>query len=233
VAVSAPAQSFADEVAASLPPRIRLPDELRQALIWMENEGFIRTYRDGTRRYAALYPVRISNGTSIVSIEICDSGHVLAWTRGNTAAAERLAPIIRTGGDGSYAALWLDESGRQRFVHLGSGSGSTMLGVLCDSAIDMLRLMAIGYEELCWQNDYSSTPQEVLDERGPSCGCEDDAEDVEAEVVPPVELAGWVETTFAAKVPEHASEIVRGRVADMMDDDSDDPFWRWIRAFDR
>ena len=107
-----------------------------------------------------------------------------------------------------------------------------MLGVLCDSPVDMLRLMAIGYEELCWQDDFTSTPQEVLDEKGPACGCEDDDEGRDAEVVPPLELAAWVETTFAVRVPERASDIVAARVADMMDEKSDDPFWCWIRKFD-
>ncbi|MGK3816862.1 hypothetical protein, partial [Enterococcus faecium] len=76
---------------------------------------------------------------------------------------QRLAPIIRTGGDGSYAALWLDDEGKQRFVHMGSGSGSTWMGVICEGAVDMLRLMAIGYDELCWPEHFDITPVEAYD----------------------------------------------------------------------
>ena len=42
----------------------------------------------------------------------------------------RVCVFARTGGDGSMAALWLEPSGTQKIVHLGSGSGSTLVCVL-------------------------------------------------------------------------------------------------------
>jgi len=212
--------SFADEVAASLSPRLSLPEEFRALYEWMEVNDYVREYRRSGRRYASLYPSELADeGTSIVTFEIPDADYVRRWTRGDVEGASRLAPLIRTGGDGSHAALWLDGQGEQRFVHMGSGSGSTMLGVLAQSPVDMLHLVAIGYDELCWPENFSMTPKDArnLDE--------------DEEYVPPLAFRKFVEASFGIKVPATASEVV-GSVASMLDASSDDPFWRWIKSFD-
>lgn len=221
-------QSFADEVAASLPSGMMLPTEFRSALEWCEQAGSVNTYGNTGKRYAFLFPGQWQDwhkGLTLVTFQLCDREMVMHWTRGDEPAADRLAPIIRTGGDGSYAALWLDDAGRQHIVHMGSGSGSTMLGVLTSSPLDMLRLMAIGYEELCWPDAFDEPPA-VTFER--TCDCAD-----EGVFEPPAQFRAFIETTFAANIPTRGSEIVKQRVADMGDEASGDPFWRWIRAFDR
>ena len=67
-----------------------------------------------------------------------------------------LWPFARTGSDGSTAALWLGIDGATRIVHLGSGSGSMMTCVLAEDPVDFLRLLAIGYREICWNVDYAA-----------------------------------------------------------------------------
>ena len=105
------------------------------------------------------------------------------------------------------AAFWLDDDGTQKIVHMGSGSGSTMVCVLADDAIDFLRLLAIGYGEICWGGFDSPPDSGKVGE-------------------PNKAFADWVSATFNVTIPTLGAEIVK-REAVMEDSDSDDPFWRW------
>lgn len=217
-------QSFADELGASLPTQISLPQEFRMTLEWMEASTFIHRFRNNEKKYGPIYPASLEvQGTSLVSLQLCEAEYVKNWTRGDSANAERLAPIIRTGGDGSYAALWPNDQGQQQFVHLGSGSGSTWLGVICDRPVDMLRLMAIGYDELCWPEHFGTSAAQAF---------EDTSEFIRDEAyLPPTAFQDFIRATFGVTVPATASEIVQR--ADSMDAATpDDPFWKWIRSFD-
>lgn len=131
--------------------------------------------------------------------------------------AARLWPFARTGGDGSMAALWLDDDGRTRIVHLGSGSGSTLTCVLADNGLDFLRLLAIGYREICWDGWFGAPPG----------ADEDEDEDFEPVNEP---YRDWLFRTFGATAPVTALEIVRAP-ADMGDRDTVDPFCRWVNHF--
>lgn len=217
--------SFADEVAASLPKgKLTLPPEFRLTLEWMEAHGHIHKYRNRDQRYGSLYPATLEGrGTSLVTFNVCDPGHVDAWVQSEASGLARLAPIIRTGGDGSYAALWLDGDDRLRIAHMGSGSGSVMMSVLCDKPIDMLRLMAIGYDELCWPEQYDMTPEQARYEADP---------DAEEPYVPPRAFKAFVEQTFGVTVPPKASGIVKN-FAGLERPSLSDPFWKWLRSFDK
>lgn len=225
----AAATSFADQVAASFPSGMTLPDEFRRLLLWMEDNGFVHRYRSRDARYASLFPADIEpNSRSSIAITPVDAAQARDWAGIDDAAGARLAPFIRTGGDGSYAALWRDDDGRQRFVHMGSGSGSVMMCVLCNSAVDMLRLMAVGYDELCWPDQHAMTPEDVADDDVPA-SCDTDER---PDFIPPRAFRSWVETTFGVTVPKTASGIVK-RTASMDDASSDDAFWRWIKSVQR
>lgn len=93
---------------------------------------------------------------------------------------------------------------------------------LTKNPVDFLRLIAIGYDELCWSEDFDKTPQEVHTARAMK-------DDELPAFLPRHRLRKWVETTFGVVVPERASEIISA-VADMDQDHSDDPFWKWIKA---
>jgi hypothetical protein len=215
--------SFADDLAASLPEgKLALPPEFRLTLEWMEAQGHVHKYRNRDERYGSLYPATLEGcGTSLVTFNACDPDRVDAWVQSEASGLARLAPIIRTGGDGSYAALWLDDDDRQRIVHMGSGSGSVMMSVLCDKPIDMLRLMAIGYDELCWSEQYDMTPEQAREDAG----------DKDA-YVPPHAFKNFIEQTFAVKVPPKASDIVK-IFAGLERPSLSDPFWKWLRSFDK
>ena len=209
--------SFLDEVEGSLPAALHLPEELRMAFRWMEQNGFVR---QGAIRYCGLCPAAVRQGsnTAYAHFTKVDSEHAGYWLGNHDkSVTNRLAPFIATGGDGSYAALWLDDSGRQRFVHMGSGSGSTLACVLADDAVDLLRFLAIGYEETCWPDLFDLTPEDAY-----ALGDPDDP------YRPPLEFRHWVETSCGVEIPKTASEIL-GPTAGTDDDHSDDRFWQWVR----
>jgi hypothetical protein len=91
--------------------------------------------------------------------------YVSAWFGATSETAViRLWPFAHTGGEGSMAALWLDEVGVTRIVHLGSGSGSMLTCVLAEDQVDFLRLLAIGYTEICWNQEFTSPPKPWWDD---------------------------------------------------------------------
>jgi hypothetical protein len=108
-------------------------------------------------------------------------------------------------------AFWLDDSGIQHIVHLGSGSGSILTCVLATDAVDFLRLLAIGYDEICWDDDFDKPPNA----KGGTF------------VHPNVEFQKWVSNTFAVEIPRTAAEIVL-HPSKMGAAQSDDPFWQWV-----
>jgi hypothetical protein len=210
---------FADEIQASFPAGLILPPAFRLALDWMEDAGCVRNYARGDGRFATLYPASLGEaGTSIVSFAPVDVEDVAAWLGRDMPATERLAPFIQTGGDGSQAAIWLAPDGRQRFVHLGSGSGSTWAGLIADDPIDVLRLLAAGYREACSPEYFDETPEDVFWEN----------DDFDEEFVPPTAFQTWLTTTFGVTIPRTGREIVRV-AADMNARSPTDPFLLWLR----
>lgn len=121
------------------------------------------------------------------------SNYLHAWFGGVDDDVERwLWPFAQTGGEGSTAALWLGVDGVTRVVHLGSGSGSLLTCVLAENAIDFLRLLAIGYQEISWNDEFASPPT---------------PRDEDGEVVN-APYRSWVTSTFGVTIPETALEVV-------------------------
>jgi hypothetical protein len=209
------------QMLAAFPARIKVPEELAAYFWWLEEQDLYRNFDSDGFRHALIDP---SQEQSCIAIQPPDGDYAKSWTHSDDPEVfERLAPFCRTGGDGSYAALWLDDDGQVQIVHLGSGSGSMMMGVLVNNAVDFLRLLAIGYDELCWPESHHKTPHDIFAEEN-----EDELEDDPDMQFParPDALRAWVETHFGVTIPETASEIV-GAVPSMDDDHSDDAFWRW------
>ncbi|BBP83796.1 hypothetical protein PHLH8_34380 [Pseudomonas sp. Pc102] len=209
---------FSDEVAAAFPAANPLPSLLRQAIELMEAHGCVRTLPSGAR-YITLHPEPEFSDISTTSIHVPDPTDTRAWTNSEAPAVnERLVIFLRTGGDGSWAGLWLDDAGQQRVVHLGSGSGSVMLCVLTQTIEDLLRLLAIGYDELCWPEQFGVTPRQIKD-----------ADYEDADYPPPPRLfREHVERTLGLSIPPRAKEIIHS-TASMDDDESSDPFWNWLK----
>lgn len=185
----------------SLPKGIYLPIEFRTTFDWIQDNGYVGRSPDG-EAYALMRPIRAGERQGCY-FHPAIRGYWIV----KAAMESNLAVIMRTGGDGSAAAIWRAEDGVQRFVHIGSGSGSTLACVLAEDPIDMLRLLAIGYGDLCWPEALQVPPAD--DEFGSTAFCK------------------FVERTFATDVPGKASDIVR-TFADMADEQSEDLFWQWL-----
>lgn len=212
-------RGFAQRMIDSFPPGLAVPDVLARFFAWQEAHGLVRAFRAGGD-YAQ---IDTQSEAGCMYTAPVDPGYAEAWlSAAPQAERDRLAAFFRTGGDGSYAALWRDDAGASHIVHLGSGSGSTMLGILASEPVDFLRLLAIGYEELCWPEQFDQLPAEI------------DAENEYLDGPPwdrALALRQWVETAFGVTVPPRASDML-GRIADMGDGEDADPFLRWVRRWE-
>ncbi|HPF38826.1 MAG TPA: hypothetical protein PK093_09290 [Phycisphaerae bacterium] len=125
-----------------------------------------------------------------------DDETIRCWF-GSDAAIGRLA-IFGHGPDGTLYAVWNQDDGRRPIVHIGSEGTDTF--VLASNALDFLRLLAIGYDEIGFA-DLSAPP---------------DSEDVNPA------FQEWVATTFRVAIPPTGVEIVQPAQA------SHDDLGKWI-----
>ncbi|MGF6183867.1 hypothetical protein ABIB42_004925 [Massilia sp. UYP32] len=209
---------FTDEMVAAFPLRNPLPELLRKTFHFMEEHGCLRSRHDGVR-YMTVHPELEYSNLTTTAVHLPDPAATACWTKSNDPDVnDRLVIFLRTGGDGSWAGLWRDDDGQQRIVHLGSGSGSVMLCVLAENMEDLLRLLAIGYDELCWPDQFQQTPDEVREE-----------EDEENDYPPPPQLfRHYLEGILGLSIPTRASDIFLNTVS-MDESESNDPFWNWLR----
>jgi hypothetical protein len=199
-----------DVTLARVPAGFDFPEPLRLLLEWMERQGNVgRAYNgdlygdlDGGAGIGTWFGVRGADAAETkVALESWFDHHE---------EAPMLWPFAETGADGSTAALWLGIDGVTRVVHLGSGSGSMLTCVLAEDAVDFLRLLAIGYPEICWPEDYAAPPV-------PNPGRE----------VVNTAYRDWVSSTFGVTIPGTALEIVPDP-AEMGDETTTDPFCRLV-----
>lgn len=194
---------FAEETLSRAPASITVPEPIRLLFEWIEAQGYVAEDADGDQ-YGTL------NGAS----RLRGSNVEIRGNRDHEGIAESFGPIrsgrpvlwpfCSTGGDGSEAALWHSPDGRDLVVHMGSGSGSITACVLGDDPVDFLRLLAIGYDEVCWSEDWSEPP-------------------VATEEHDPVNqpFRDWVTSTFGADIPARGLDVVP-RPAEYGDTDTDD-----------
>lgn len=154
-----------------LPAGIEVPAELEQAWTWMEEQGW------GLDNDNGYFLVPYASTRVLGPVFCVLEDFVEHWFESGDASS-RLVPFASIAGDGSAAALWLDDD-RLRFVGLGSEGDAF---VLADSAVDFLRLVAVGHAEL--------TPWEL--------GLPPDDEDSVTALAP---FRSWVEETFDVLVP--------------------------------
>ncbi|WP_404939311.1 hypothetical protein P7C00_12835 [Pseudomonas sp. JDS08PS003] len=212
--------TFTNEMAGAFAASNPLPALLQQTLQWLEDHGCVRTRRDGVR-YMTLHPEPEYSAIATTAFYLPEPARSAYWTASDDPEVnQRLAIFLRTGADGSWAGLWRDDNDRQRMVHLGSGSGSgsLMLCVLTDTTQDLLRLLAIGYNELCWPEQFECTPEQVREDEY----ADDDYPP------PPLLLRSYVEQRLGLSIPPRASAIVPTTVS-MDAAESDDPFWNWLK----
>ncbi len=220
---------LAEQLELKLLPSMTIPEPLRSLYDWIESRG---TYTDGfadeaggseeeEMRTGFLFPeeAQIEGWTETgrpggTDIEFAAHGQLGLedwFGHGRADVLNRLCVFAHTSHDGSMAALWLDDQGNQKIVHLGSGSCLTC--VLATDPVDFVRLLAIGYDEICWSEEFAFPPNHESDFK----------------VQPNLEFQYWVTKTFAVSIPVTAAEIVK--YPDEMDnEDPQDEFAKWLNA---
>ena len=207
----------------ALPKGMQIPEELRQLYQWIENNGYY-SENEGIR-YGYLYPqdkLRESwkeeereGGTDIAFsvLKNIDREEVLEnyYKKHKDEVRRRLLVFAQSGADGSECALWLDDEGHTQIVHIGSGSGSMMTCILVKNALDFLRLLAIGYDEICWDEDYPFPPNSNKDNTF---------------VYPNTQYQEWVQNTFHTTIPKIGLEVATPH--NMNDEPITDPFLKWF-----
>ena len=207
----------------ALPEGMQIPEELRQLYQWIENNGYY-SENEGIR-YGYLYPqdkLRESwkeeereGGTDIAFsvLKNIDREEVLEnyYKKHKDEVRRRLLVFAQSGADGSECALWLDDEGHTQIVHIGSGSGSMMTCILVKNALDFLRLLAIGYDEICWDEDYPLPPNSNKDNTF---------------VHPNIQYQEWVQNTFHTTIPKIGLEVATPH--SMAENPITDPFLEWF-----
>ena len=207
----------------ALPEGMQIPEELRKLYQWIEDNGY---YMDAKGvRYGWLFPEdKIKEnwtdneriGGTMITFNVDEESYrnellEIQYKEHLEEVKRRLLVFARSGADGSECALWLDDEGHTQIVHIGSGSGSIMTCILVKNALDFLRLVAIGYDEICWDEEYSSPPNSNKDNTF---------------VHPNIQYQEWVQNTFHTTIPVIGLEVVTPHSMD--DEATDDPFLKWF-----
>lgn len=171
------------------PSTVAVPDELERAWTWMEDRGHGLATEHGY--FLTPYP-----GEAELGVVFTDSVTLDHWFPDDVdpVVFDRLVPLATISGDGSMAALWSDDDGQVRVVALES-EGSAY--VLADSALDFLRLCAVGYRDLI----------------AVYLGAEPDDPEAIAAVA---KFRTWVEQTFDTKVPEEWPQVGEDEFTDWL-----------------
>jgi hypothetical protein len=226
---------LATQLESVLPKGMTIPDEIRLLYQWIEDNGYFSddrlfVERAGTWRNGFLYPdkeLRDSwtdtqrEGGTIIDFFAGGDESLKHWfgkeehEEPDEEIKNSLCVFARSGAEGSLCAFWLTEENALKIVHLGSGSGSCLFCVLANNALDFLRLLAIGYDEICWDEDFPYPPNE-------------NGQDFF--VAPNTRFQAWVKSTFHVEIPNTALEIVKFP-ATMNDSSSQDAFFTWYQKF--
>jgi len=213
-----------------LPSTLHVPGEFVALYEWIEEHGTLVQNETGLwgtlHDHSAVmktWSESSREGGTLIEFHNFGSKDIELWLGNDELAiTERLYVFAQTGGDGSTAAFWLDDEGEQQLVHLGSGSGSTLVCTLASSPLDFLRLLAIGYDEICWPEQFAKEPNSGLD---PAVS-EKDWEGVPF-IHPNEKFQRWVCEHFKTTIPKNALEII-AHPSEMGDANSQDPFWKWV-----
>lgn len=200
---SQPSSVLEQQIQRTLSPGMSIPEPLRLLFRWIEVNGY---FLDFDEYRAGSLGAEQHGGTEIL---------FRAYDPPNLWFSSRLRSFARTGADGSRAAFWIDAQNQQQIVHIGSGSGSLLTCVLVSNPVDFLRLLAIGYEEICWPEEFYQEPNWESDDQGKKS-------------YPNEPFRNWVKTTFTVEIPPTAAEIVHS-TAEADNENPADPFCLWFR----
>lgn len=208
-----------------IPKQMIVPKELKLLYQWIEDNNLFVDNKNGDR-IGFLYPEKElkeswtetgRNGGTQIEFAAGGTENLKYWFGGedNEELKSRLCVFAQSGAEGSECALWLNDNNELKVVHMGSGSGSILSCVLADNMTDFIRLLAIGYDEICWDENFPYPPNE---------------NDDEFIVKPNIEFQEWVKKTFNVKIPDIGLEVVK-YPATMNDKNSEDEFFNWYQKY--
>ncbi|WP_299026353.1 hypothetical protein [uncultured Sulfitobacter sp.] len=217
---------FATNLSALMPEGIALPSELIAAFDWLEDQGWHQTRGTGAPEEHTLliYPPEHQNHP--VASHVAFGGTTLPYT-GHWSAPDpqvdaRIAEIGETSGDGGRVAIWLDDNGKQQFVHIGHDS----LGVITDDPLVLLQFLAMGYPEPGSLVRSDITPVAAYLEYHGVVRLEDFGP--KEQPVFPVAFQGFLKERFDLDMPATARDLEIADFPEYGDDTTSDPFARWI-----
>jgi hypothetical protein len=180
----------ANKLAASFPKSIPCPEPLQKLYDYEKKLGKHQTI------------------SGFFETSLHDDQSIKLWF-GNDGPVGHLAEFGSTGGSGFFC-VWLRPDGKMPIVHMGSeGDHNT---VLAENAEDFLRLLAVGYQDLGFDN--LSLPPSPMEDQ------------------PPEEFNGpnpafreWVLNNFGGTIPQTGVHIVSKAIA------NSDDFQAWIDEY--
>lgn len=217
-------KTFAQNLTALMPAGITLAPELVETFDWMEDQGW-HHIRDGGAaedHWLSLYPTKFLGhpGASHVTFggtTLLYTGH---WPAPNATVDARIAEIGETSGDGGRVAIWLDDTDKQQFVHIGHDS----IGIITDDPRVLLQFLAMGYPEPGYLPQTNITPiQAALNHHGSEFAPDE-------QPVVPTALQGFLKQRFDLDIPATARDLGIMDFSEYGDAQTSDPFARWLTS---
>lgn|GEM_PF-1096866 len=221
-------KTFARNLASLMPDGISLPPQLIETFDWLEDQGGLVVHGSGAPEDHALmlYPKELKNHPfkchfAFVGTALTYTDH---WPTPDPVIDARIAEIAETSGDGGRLAIWLDDEGKQQFVHIGHET----LGVITDDPLVLLQFIAMGYPEPGFLPQTDMTPMECyLADQGVAR-----LEDLTPEDRPvmPTAFQAFLNQRFNLAIPATACDLGITDFPEYHDTDTSDPFARWIAS---
>ncbi|MCX7566000.1 hypothetical protein OS189_06555 [Sulfitobacter sp. F26169L] len=219
-------KTFARNLAELMPDWVKLSPEIIETFDWIEDQGWYKVRRNGAPedKVLLIYPPELQNHplASHVAFAGTTLPYTSHWSTPDPAIDRRIFEFGETSGDGGRVAIWLDEAGKQQFVHIGHDS----LGIIADDPLILMQFLAMGYPEPGALDQTDISPmQAYLEYHGVPSLADFGKED---QPVLPLDLQGYLKDRFDIDMPETAADIGIRRFAGYHDPDTTDPFARWI-----
>lgn len=220
---------FVQNLTTLMPPEMTLAPELVQTFDWLENQGWMTIREEGMPEDHLLwiYPPDMAQeqNASMVTFGTATLSYTSHWSAPDPSVDARIFEIAGTSGDGGRAAIWLDDAGKQWFVHL----GHDVIGVISDDPVVLLQWLAMGYGEPGAMEATDLTPTQLAMNFE---GAESEAELAEYGALPlmPQAFQSYLEQTFGRPLPATARDLGIADFTYYDDPDSSDPFVRWLAS---
>lgn len=217
---------FAHNLVQLIPKGITLPAELIETMSWLESQGYLVIRGKGAPEDHTLmiYPKELEPHPvkSHFAFVGTTHGYTAHWPTPDPAIDNRIAEIAETSGDGGRLAIWLDDTGKQQFVHIGHDT----LGVITDDPLVLLQFLGMGYPEPGYLPDTDCTPM--------ACYLADQAvqslTDIPTEDRPllPLPFQAFLKERFSLDCPATARDLGIMPFPEYGETNTTDPFARWI-----